>query len=124
MGVVFLEHPGGKRLFSCTICDACLTNGDELISTDFTCVTGPGYLFNKAVNLKKGNAVKRQMVTGDYMVRDVYCKRCDTKLGWTYEFAFEESQKEKEGKVLLEEVLITESEGFDDPVLPYIFNNN
>jgi protein yippee-like 5 len=52
------------------------------------------------------------MLTGRHFVRDVSCKRCLTKLGWTYEFATEESQKYKEGHVILERALITESEGF------------
>ena len=27
------------------------------------------------------------MITGRHIVRDVACKKCDTKLGWMYEFA-------------------------------------
>ena len=34
------------------------------------------------------------------MVRDVSCKNCDTKLGWIYEFATEENQRYKEGRVI------------------------
>lgn len=48
------------------------------------------------------------------MVRDVMCKNCKTKLGWMYEFATEESQRYKEGRVILEHALISESEGFND----------
>ena len=33
------------------------------------------------------------------MVRDVMCKNCDAKLGWIYEFATDEPQRYKEGKV-------------------------
>ena len=29
----------------------------------------------------------RIMITGRHIVRDVACKKCDTKLGWMYEFA-------------------------------------
>lgn len=46
------------------------------------------------------------------MVRDVSCKKCKQKLGWMYEYATEESQKYKEGRVILERALITETEGF------------
>jgi hypothetical protein len=46
------------------------------------------------------------------MVRDVSCKKCKQKLGWMYEYAMEESQKYKEGRVILERALITETEGF------------
>lgn len=55
------------------------------------------------------------MLTGRHMVRDVMCKNCKAKLGWMYEFATEEQQKYKEGRVILEYALITEAEGFLDP---------
>lgn len=48
------------------------------------------------------------------MVRDVYCKNCEIKLGWMYEYATEESQQYKEGQVILERALVTESEGIDE----------
>ena len=52
------------------------------------------------------------MLTGRHFVRDVSCKKCATKLGWIYEFATEENQRYKEGHVILERALISESEGF------------
>ena len=51
MGRVFLEHIGGKRLFSCATCFTNLTNRNELISTRFTGATGRAYLFHRVVNL-------------------------------------------------------------------------
>ncbi len=52
------------------------------------------------------------MLTGRHFVRDVTCKKCDVKLGWMYEFAMEETQRYKEGRVILERAMINESEGF------------
>lgn len=52
------------------------------------------------------------MLTGRHFVRDVSCKKCAVKLGWIYEFAYEEGQRYKEGHVILERALISESEGF------------
>jgi hypothetical protein len=52
------------------------------------------------------------MLTGRHFVRDVSCKKCLAKLGWIYEFAYEETQRYKEGHVILERALISESEGF------------
>ncbi|CAF3373507.1 unnamed protein product [Rotaria sp. Silwood1] len=43
---------------------------------------------------------------------NIICKKCDTKLGWMYEFATEESQRYKEGRVILERALINETVGF------------
>lgn len=45
------------------------------------------------------------------MVRDVTCKMCEVKLGWIYEYATEESQRYKEGRVILEKAHITEKSG-------------
>ena len=33
MGRVFLEHPGGTRVYCCANCDTALTNRTELVST-------------------------------------------------------------------------------------------
>ena len=54
------------------------------------------------------------MLTGRHMVRDVSCKNCDAKLGWIYEFATEEAQRYKEGRVILERALVTETDGIEE----------
>uniref|UniRef100_A0AAZ1XED7 Protein yippee-like n=1 Tax=Oreochromis aureus TaxID=47969 RepID=A0AAZ1XED7_OREAU len=132
MGRIFLDHIGGTRLFSCANCDTILTNRAELISTRFTGATGRAFLFNKGgcdsggrwsstsqkvqtqvVNLQHSEVQDRVMLTGRHMVRDVSCKNCNSKLGWMYEFATEESQRYKEGRVILERALVRESEGFE-----------
>jgi len=53
------------------------------------------------------------MITGRHLVRDANCKKCKLRLGWKYEFAFEETEKYKVGMVILEQELIRETEGFD-----------
>ncbi|KAA0718408.1 Protein yippee-like 5 [Triplophysa tibetana] len=141
MGRIFLDHIGGTRLFSCANCDTILTNRSELISTRFTGATGRAFLFNKAcckiicnthaflgcinedvslnwlvVNLQYSEVQDRVMLTGRHMVRDVSCKNCNSKLGWIYEFATEDSQRYKEGRVILERALVRESEGFEEHV--------
>ena len=56
------------------------------------------------------------MITGRHLVRDVLCINCNSKLGWMYEYAMEESQRYKESKVILEEALIFEVKEFADPL--------
>lgn len=114
MGRKFLDHMGGSRLFSCAHCDTNLTNRSELISTRFTGSTGRAYLFNKVVNLSYSEVQDRMMITGRHMVRDVFCKNCEEKLGWMYEFATEDNQRYKEGRIILERALIIESDGFEE----------
>jgi hypothetical protein len=60
---------------------------------------------NKLFSSKKEDRV---MLTGRHIVRDVSCKLCLTKLGWIYEYATEENQRYKEGRVILERALVTE----------------
>ncbi len=59
----------------------------------------------KKISSKKEDRV---MLTGRHIVRDVSCKLCLTKLGWIYEYATEENQRYKEGRVILERALVTE----------------
>lgn len=49
-----------------------------------------------------------------FQVRDVSCKSCNNKLGWMYEFATEANQRYKEGRVILERALVTESDGMEE----------
>ncbi|CAF0999893.1 unnamed protein product [Rotaria magnacalcarata] len=112
MGRVFLEHLGGQRIFSCAHCETPLTNRNELVSTRFTGATGRAFLFSRVVNTKQSAVQERMMLTGRHFVRDISCKKCDTKLGWMYEFATEETQRYKEGRVILERALINETDGF------------
>jgi hypothetical protein len=42
------------------------------------------------------------LMTGLHTVVDMYCNACQAKIGWKYEEAFEESQKYKEGKSIIE----------------------
>lgn len=43
-------------------------------------------------------------------VSDIYCNCCDVYLGWKYEEAFEQSQKYKEGKAVLEKARMRREE--------------
>ena len=67
----------------------------------------------QVVNLQHSDVQERVMLTGRHMVRDVSCKNCNSKVGWLYEFATEDSQRYKEGRVILERALVRESEGFE-----------
>ena len=76
MGKMFLEHPGGTRLYSCAKCHTVLTNRANLLSTRFTGSTGRAFLFKKVVNLAMSEKQDRVMLTGRHIVRDVSCKKC------------------------------------------------
>lgn len=67
---------------------------------------GRAYLFANVVNVIKGANEDRQLITGLHTVADISCIQCQEVLGWKYEKAYEESQKYKEGKFILEKAKV------------------
>ncbi|XP_069359769.1 uncharacterized protein Ypel isoform X3 [Maniola hyperantus] len=74
---------------------------------------GRAYLFNSVVNVGCGPAEERVLLTGLHAVADIYCECCKTMLGWKYEYAFESSQKYKEGKFIIELAHMVKENGWD-----------
>uniref|UniRef100_A0A7E5A0X6 Protein yippee-like n=1 Tax=Panagrellus redivivus TaxID=6233 RepID=A0A7E5A0X6_PANRE len=109
MGRLFIEDFGGDETFECRNCKIFLSNRHELVSETFRGATGTAFLFNKVANIRTGDMHERNMMTGKHFIRDVFCKKCETKLGWMYEFAVDEEQRYKEGKTILERKYITET---------------
>lgn len=105
--------PQCHRKYSCIHCRAHLANHDELISKSFQGSQGRAYLFNKVVNVGCGPAEERVLLTGLHAVADIYCECCKTTLGWKYEHAFENSQKYKEGKFIIEMAHMIKDNGWD-----------
>jgi len=58
------------------------------------------------VNIKAGEAAERNMTTGRHVVRDISCRQCGSTVGWKYDKAYEQSEKYKEGKYILESELL------------------
>jgi len=73
--------------------------------------------------------MERQMTTGLHIVRDVFCLKCKTQVGWKYvsfdrfpdprlcvpltivqDKAYSDQQKYKEGKFILERAMIQDVE--------------
>lgn len=108
MGRVFVEHLDGPRIVVCAKCKTQISNHENLESHNFRGASGNAFLFKKAVNLNYSRSDERTMTTGRHFVRDVFCKICNFKLGWMYEFACIDEQMFKEGKVILEQAHIEE----------------
>ncbi|KJE92852.1 hypothetical protein CAOG_003743 [Capsaspora owczarzaki ATCC 30864] len=108
MGQLFFQYLSGRRVYACAACQIHLTRHDDIVSKAFHGTHGRAYLFEKVVNVQTGEPVERPMTTGIHIVVDVYCLKCSCILGWKYIKAYEESQKYKEGKVILEKALINE----------------
>ncbi|CAB3409177.1 unnamed protein product [Caenorhabditis bovis] len=106
MGIKFLENIPGTFSYHCVTCGVFLSPVEEVLSDNFTGVTGPAMLFKSAKNLRYGACDKREMLTGLHYVRDIFCLNCDVKLGWMYEMALVDTERYKEGAVILEKKLI------------------
>lgn len=70
------------------ICDVGLTNSDlalyQLDDQAFNGQHGRAYLFDNVANITLGDAEDRHMTTGLHTVRDIFCVKCNSVLGWKY----------------------------------------
>ncbi|KAF3550047.1 hypothetical protein DY000_02003939 [Brassica cretica] len=101
MGRLFLVELEGKS-YCCRHCKTDIALCDDVVSKSFQSRRGKAYLFSKVANVYAGKKEDRMMMTGMHTVVDIYCVKCGSYVGWRYEFAFEKSQKYKEGKSVLE----------------------
>ncbi|CAN1779241.1 Protein yippee-like At4g27745 [Linum perenne] len=85
----------GPRLYSCCNCRNHVGLHDDGRQ-------GRAFLFSHAMNVAVGEKEDRNLATGLHTVADVYCSDCREVLGWKYERAYQETQKYKEGKFILE----------------------
>ena len=58
------------------------------------------------MNVTQAEATERSMTTGRHIVRDINCRQCKETVGWKYDKAFEQTEKYKEGKYILEAELL------------------
>lgn len=99
--MVYLEGP---CVYACAQCRTHLTSHDDIISKSFHGRHGRAYLFDQCVNVTIGPPEDRLLITGLHSVNDIFCKRCQSMVGWTYSKAYESSQKYKEGKFIVEKI--------------------
>lgn len=99
--MVYLDGP---QVYTCGNCRTHLTSHDDIISKSFHGRHGRAYLFDQCVNVTTGPPEDRMLITGLHSVSDIFCKRCETIVGWTYDKAYEPSQKYKEGKFIIEKI--------------------
>ncbi|XP_066395127.1 putative yippee-like protein Os10g0369500 [Miscanthus floridulus] len=102
MGLLFVESLPGPKVFRCKYCRVHSASPDAILSKDFRGRHGRAYLFDSVVNVSLGPNEDRYLMTGLHTVNDIYCSSCQQLLGWRYEKAYNEDQKYKEGKYILE----------------------
>nr|XP_043627193.1 protein yippee-like At4g27745 [Erigeron canadensis] len=95
------------RFYGCYNCHNHIALHDDIVRKDF--VAGNrrrAFLFSHVMNVKLGTSMDRRLITGVHLVADVHCSDCGTILGWRYEKAYDEAQKYKESKTVLEKYKI------------------
>lgn len=102
MGKLYRHYLGGGTIYRCSTCRCHLALHDALMSKRFQGRYGKAFLFADAINIHLGPSENRMLSTGLHTVCDMFCCGCRDSLGWYYAEAFEDTQKYKEGKFLLE----------------------
>ena len=110
MGRLFLENLDSEKVYSCKKCKAHLVDKNQLVSKNFHGKTGRAFLFNCAVNVDLGPPKDKVMMTGLHTVKSVICKQCRQVVGWTYVYAYEQSEKYKEGKFIIEKAYMVKDQ--------------
>lgn len=111
MGIVCTEYLRGDYIYICCRCRSHLATHDQIVSKAFQGRTGKAYLFNHVVNVVAGRAEERMLITGVHRVADIACTSCEENVGWKYEYAYDEAQKYKEGKFIIERAQIIKVNG-------------
>ncbi|TPX66936.1 hypothetical protein SpCBS45565_g04082 [Spizellomyces sp. 'palustris'] len=109
MGLIYRRFlDGHSRVYCCSECKTHLSHSEALMSKEPTGHHGRAWLFHDVVNIIQGQPQDRPMTTGQHTVCDIFCINCQAVLGYVGEKAFEEDQKYKEGKFILERSLLCE----------------
>ncbi|KAF9083679.1 hypothetical protein BGX29_007958 [Mortierella sp. GBA35] len=97
----------GDQVYTCSGCHAHLAKNDDIISKGFQGRHGRAYLLKTVHNISLGPKEDRVLMTGLHSVADISCIVCQSVIGWIYIYAFEDSQKYKEGKYIVEKAKIS-----------------
>lgn len=125
MGLAYNIYLDSNKIYGCKNCKTHLANHDDIMSrvrhtspsTPYNTLTSPqnfrgqhgkAYLFDNVVNINSGEPAERNMTTGRHIVRDIWCKQCKETVGWKYDKAYEQNEKYKEGKFILEAELLSQ----------------
>ncbi|GAA0149711.1 ubiquitin-protein ligase [Lithospermum erythrorhizon] len=95
-----------RPFYSCKICRAPIATANDLLSKTFKAKTGQAYMFEHAMNIVMGKKEEKQLLTGYFTIANVDCGKCGASMGWYYVRAWDERQKYKEGRYIIEKAKI------------------
>eukprot|EP00871_Galdieria_phlegrea_P002946 jgi/Galph1/3652/GphlegSOOS_G2365.1 len=114
MGRIFKSYLSCPVIYCCNKCHCHLAKETDLISKQFQGRHGHAYLFAEVVNVYIGPKEERVLITGLHVVADLFCNVCQSTLGWKYLEAYEETQKYKENRYIIELAKVIEQRSFQD----------
>ncbi|KAI4307068.1 hypothetical protein L6164_030298 [Bauhinia variegata] len=88
--------------YRCGNCQTPIAFRSDLLSKNYVAKSGGAFMFSHAVNIIAGEKQHRELITGSYTVTGIYCSNCGQELGWKYLKAYQDRQKFKEGKFIIE----------------------
>mmetsp|Transcript_15215 Transcript_15215/g.14794 ORF Transcript_15215/g.14794 Transcript_15215/m.14794 type:complete len:123 (-) Transcript_15215:148-516(-) len=106
MGRLYLQYSDDEEFYVCSECKTHLCSVNSLISKDFTAQSGKAYLFDQVLNMSAGAPYQEHLRTGLHIIRKVFCNVCVQVVGWTYDYAYNEDQRYKVGKTVIEKIYI------------------
>lgn len=101
-----MDDLDGHPVYSCNRCRNPITLRHNLLSKAFKARSGDAYMFSEAMNVVLGVKREAQLITGRYVIADVSCRNCGEVLGWKYLKAFDDSQRSKIGRFIIEKAKI------------------
>mmetsp|Transcript_18906 Transcript_18906/g.64047 ORF Transcript_18906/g.64047 Transcript_18906/m.64047 type:complete len:193 (+) Transcript_18906:156-734(+) len=102
----------GSGVFRCRNCLSHVSTRDDVISKCFHGRGGRAYLVTRVVNVDCGATEDRMLLTGLHTVCDIACRSCNETVGWKYEYAYEDSQKYKIGRFIVERSKLDEEDSW------------
>mmetsp|Transcript_103199 Transcript_103199/g.205074 ORF Transcript_103199/g.205074 Transcript_103199/m.205074 type:complete len:265 (-) Transcript_103199:204-998(-) len=91
-----------RHMYLCAKCQACIFKEEDILSSNYHAMSGPGYLTAAARSVRESPELQTQMyTTGQYTVREVSCSHCSNVLGVTYVGTADARNRYKVGKFLL-----------------------
>lgn len=96
------QKQADKPGYGCLVCNHQIFKEEDILSSNYHAMTGPGYLTSAANNVCIALELQTQLyTTGKYTVREVSCSFCAAMLGVTYAGAADVRNRYKVGKFLI-----------------------
>ncbi|XP_029654534.1 protein yippee-like At3g11230 [Octopus sinensis] len=106
MAIRYFIPPNSSYFYECKKCLIPFANLDDITSAEFTRRGIKSYQFSKVVNIKFGKIFDTNIRSKHYLIQNAYCSGCLTKVGWRYEFTFNDEEQHKEDMTIINKAYV------------------